>query len=511
MLDHEPLTTLASWLELKPGLIVAALTLLYIVMIVSPMQAILWHDELFTFYIAQSPTLSRFVYSAQHVDWQPPLIFATAWLSQQIFGVNEFGTRLPSVLAFFGASLGLLFVLKRHIGLLWSVVPVLLFWFSIYLKYATEARPYGLLIGFFSLSLLSYDRLIDRQFSKNRYLYLAGLLLGNAGMMLSHILAPLSIMPFGAAELIRSWQRRRIDVPVWFTILAPLGIAKLFVSNVQSFEQSYFPVIFQASFKKIPVFYLKSFFFIWPVAIAGMIVALASSRFIGQPRIKRGFSFFYLPHIAFAFALLLPPILINLVFMINHGAFWPRYCITTILLLYVLLCLVFAWLSNFARSSALAVVVAILIVGIIQTAAAHRPLRPMHRIEAIRPDLPMVDASGLAFLEMDHYESSQFLKRLYYLTDRPSAIRYVHATLFEGFGELHRYFPLRATALPYNDFIREHKHFMVFGTPGAAEDWLFQKLQDDGAKIRTVEFIQTPYRDNGIYEVTFAGQSLVPR
>ena len=104
---------------------------------------------------------------------------------------------------------------------------------------------------------------------------------------------------------------------------------------------------------------------------------------------------------------------------------------------------------------------------------------------------------------MDHYERHALLNRLYYLTDRPSAIRYAHATLFEGFGGLNNYFPIRAHVRPYSEFVQRTKHFLLFGTPQNAEDWLFDKLKDDGATVKKLQGVTTPYRDYEVFEVVF--------
>ncbi len=498
------LQALADRLNRSPGIVVALLTVLFIGLVVQPMQKILWHDELFTFYIASSPTISKMVDAMVHVDWQPPLIFATAWASQHLFGLNEFATRLPSTVAFYAASIGVVFLLKRRVGVLWAAIPVLLFWFSFYFKYAAEARPYGLFVAFFVLSAHCYLRATDEGTPSRQRLFLAGLFIGNVGMMLSHILAPVSMTPFGVAELVRTWQRRKIDLAMWFAIVAPLGIAVIFLPMMHSFQQNLFPVIFQASFKKMAVFYAKALRYVWPSLLFGALAAILAARVrVDQEPARSERPVFPLPHLVLAGALLLPPILVNLMMMRSHGAFWERYCIPTALTIYVLCAFGLGWLARWRPLAALATCAAVLLAGLGQAAINFRPLPPLHTIESVRPDLPLVDASGLAFLEMDHYERHALLNRLYYLTDRPSAIRYAHATLFEGFGGLNNYFPIRAHVRPYSEFVQRTKHFLLFGTPQNAEDWLFDKLKDDGATVKKLQGVTTPYRDYEVFEVVF--------
>ncbi len=490
---------LGDRLNRDAGPVLALLTMLFVGLVFQPMQKILWHDELFTFYISGSPSLGTMWNAIVHIDWQPPLIFLTARLSQQLFGVNEFATRLPSTLAFFGASVGTVWILKRRVGVLWAAVPVLLFWFSFYFKYAAEARPYALLTAFFVLSLHCYLRLTDLDPPTRRSWYLAGLFAGNLGMMLSHILAPFSMMPFGVAELVRAWRSRRVDVPVWFAIIAPLGVIAMYLPMVHSFQRNLFPPLFQASFKKMAVFYAKALRYVWPELLLGTIAAVAASRF--TPRAQSSPSV-PLPHKVLTVALVLSPILVNLVMMRSQGAFWERYCICAALAIYIICAFLLGWISRWGSAAGLAVFTAILFAGLAHTAFEHQPLPPLHTIEAIDPNLPLVDSSGLAFLEMDRYESPALLERLYYLTDRESAVRYAHATLFEDFASIHKYFPIRARVRPYREFISQNKHFLVFGTPQNVEDWLFAKLKDDGATVRTLQSVTTPYRDYEVFNVT---------
>lgn len=488
----------ADRLNRDAGPVLGLLTVLFLGLVFQPMQKILWHDELFTFYIASAPSLSAMWDAIVHIDWQPPLIFLTARLSQHLFGVNEFATRLPSTVAFYLASIGVVVILKRRIGALWAAVPVLLFWFSFYFKYAAEARPYALLTAFFVLSLHCYLRLTDSEAPTRRTWYLAGLFAGNLGMMLSHILAPFSMMPFGVAELVRTWRTRKIDLSVWVAIVAPLATIAIYLPMVHSFQRNLFPPLFQASFKKMAVFYAKALRYVWPELLLGTLVA-AAARFAPRPQTAPKFP---LAHKALAAALLVTPILVNLVMMLTHGAFWERYCICTVLAIYVICAFLLGWISRRGSAAGLAVFTAVLFAGLGQTAYQHQPLAPLHTIEAISPGLPLVDASGLAFLEMDHYESPALLRRLFYLTDRDSAVRYAHATLFEGFAGIHKYFPLRARVQPYGEFTQQHKHFLVFGTPQNVEDWLFAKLKDDGATVRSLTNVSTPYRDYEVFDVT---------
>jgi len=204
---------------------VALLAIVYLALISLQVRQRLWFDELFTYYVAQAPNLPRFFDELAHVDLNPPLLYLLVRFCQSIFGVSEVATRIPSVVGFFAASILAFFLLRRRIGSVWAGLAVLMFWCTPFFRYATEARPYGILLGFFTLLLYSYDKLYssDRTAETSGTLrWRAGILGGSLGMMLSHTLAPFSILPFCVTEAVRSVQVRRIDWGTWAALVLPL-------------------------------------------------------------------------------------------------------------------------------------------------------------------------------------------------------------------------------------------------------------------------------------------------
>jgi hypothetical protein len=217
------------------------------------------------------------------------------------------------------------------------------------------------------------------------------------------------------------------------------------------------------------------------------------------------------PHeIGFAFAALLAPIITmsyciwsgSVPFYPRHGisAMFPATLIITVLLIRVV-----------RRNAQVGVMAAALIlVMFCQIKAGTRnSMEPFDNAStsyrAVRTDIPFVTASGLTFLEMDHREGPEFIHRLYYLTDRESAVRY-HTTIFEGLPIIRQWFPVRANVTPFHEFISHHRQFLVLATAGFPEDWLLMKLQADGAQIRLLRNEKTGYRDHELYEVTLKAE-----
>jgi Dolichyl-phosphate-mannose-protein mannosyltransferase len=421
---------------------------------------------------------------------------------QHLFGTNEVVTRIPSTIAFLIASFGCVFFLRKRIGLLWACACVALFWSSPSFRYATELRPYALLLMFSVVALLSWDH---ARSLKHRPLALAGLLISAAGMMLCHVFA---IFPLGAlclGELVHSSRTRKIDWPVWVSLLLPLTMVGFYLEASRNFEATLFPAYFQGGFRKLIIYFGKTVAGIGiQLMVAGAVACLAvRPRFyslVWQARNVRA------GDIGLWVGLMSIPILINVVLMYQHGAFFDRYCLSTTMAFSFSAVILLGASTRFSPLAGLCS--GLVFIAIPMGFNLVRPVWPIHQpvpsiTDQIHSDLPFVAASGLAFLEMDHYEKSDFLSHVYYLTDRPSAIQYAHATIFEGMGTLTTVFPIRANVTPYGEFIRLHRTFLVLGTVDFAEDWLLRKLIAEGAAVRQIDRLKSsPYNDSAVYEVS---------
>lgn len=499
------LETMARKLEVTPWLVVGFLTVFYILAILIPANLILWHDELYTFYIARSGSWHEFIESIRQLDLNPPLIYLLTGLSQRVFGNAPYATRLPEIVAFYLMSMGCLYFVARRSGWLWGAFTVLLIWYGPCLYFATQARPYALLMAFFTLTLLSWDRAV--QSNSSRRLALAGVAIGCTGMMMSHVFGIFSIGPFILAEMVRWYRSRHADWALWACVLLPLGLVGTYVPLMNQFDVVAFPTQYQAGPRKVVSYFYKwAYLNICPGLLAALLAALASSR--GVKEAEGGRSAFSSAHIALFVGFLLPPLLINAVLMRTHGAFWDRYCITSGVAIYVALGLFLSYKFGASRFTALTstVVIGGLLVGSNIIAPymdqqARKRVVPKINFATFRSDLPFVAASGLTFVEMDHNESEKFKGRLYYLTDRESALKYAHATLFEGLPKVAQHFPIRGHVEPYHQFLREHHRFLVIGNNEYPEDWLMKKLRDDGAELTFLGDFFTPYKDAAVYEV----------
>ena len=175
------------------------------------------------------------------------------------------------------------------------------------------------------------------------------------------------------------------------------------------------------------------------------------------------------------------------------------------------------WTANSRRAAALCAVV--FLFAVIRPSSIARVIQakvepnhtafPLDRespvnISQIQPQLAFVDADGLTFLEMNHYEIPEFLSRVYYLLDPKAAYRYAHANGFNGMAFLKTKFPIPANVEPYDTFIESHNKFLILGEYDTPDDWLLSKLLADHAAIRFLGQFKSEYKDHDLYEVTVA-------
>ncbi|MGA8029467.1 MAG: glycosyltransferase family 39 protein [Bryobacteraceae bacterium] len=492
------------------AIVMAGVILLYLAMTAFSAQRHLWHDELFTYYIAKSPSMTQF-WQALRLDLNPPLSYLLVRGSLSVLGDNSYAVRFPFIVAFLVGSLCFYSFVSRRLRPAYGLLAMLVFWSTPFFYLSNEARPYGLIIGFFGMAMLAWQRAIEPGRSRVTLLMFA---LAVTGMMLSHFFTLFYITPFCLAELLRWRRSRRFDLPLWAALVLPLLILCFYLATIRSYQAALFPPSFQASPLKIVRFFYET---LSPESLALLLAICAglSMVFRRQPPRTETKALMTSPEAAFTAGLLLIPVLINLAQMRSHGVTFPRYSAPAVFAYGLLLafflamhtnanrlaasvacCILLAWL---AAANIVPPALTVLRASRANSTASVRP----PSIQQVRPDLPLVAASGLAFLELDKYSDASTVSRLYYLTGGELAIRYAHATLFEGFPVVKRYFPIRAHIEPYPQFVAEHPQFLVAGTPDYPEDWLLRRLLDIHATLQYLG--DFPEGRGELYQVTMPG------
>lgn len=507
-LEGARFTRFDSWIALGAAILV------YFAVTLPAATRHLWHDELYTYYIAKAPSLGE-LFRDVRLDLHPPLSYLLVRGSLDVLGDSAFATRLPFVIAFLIGSLCFYRFVSQRLRPIYGLLAMLVFWSTPFFSYAAEARPYALVVCFFGIALLGWERAIQPDRSKGSILVLAAATLG---MMFSHFFSVFYVWPFCLAELWRWYESRKFDWALWLTLLLPAVVPFLYLSQVHSYESAALPAVQMASpFKLFAFFYhtLEPEGFVLLLAVcAGLVIVFRRER----QRFDRSASMRTL-EVVFTAGLLTLPAVIDAVLMATHGAFFPRYGIVALLAYGLLFAFFVAMYTNVSRLAA-GVACAILLASLCASTAVSATLSTLRTwgrkteaavhtspLEQLRPDLPLVAASGLNFFEMDKYESPATVARLYYLHDRELAMRYAHATIFEGaFATLNQQFPIRGKVVPYREFVAEHPQFLVVGDPEYPEEWLLRRLLDIHAKLDYLGTFPIPYQDKEIFEVTMPGK-----
>ncbi len=522
-------------LERNPWIVLALLVLLYLSACFDASRSKpLWHDELYTYYITLAPTLGQMWHETRTLDLNPPLIYCLARASFHLFGANALAARLPEIAGFLVGLLCLFRFVRVRMGVLFAAFAFALVLATDLFSLAVEARPYGLLLGSLGLAMVAWQAAAPSDPSGNptaprtRRFAVAVLFLAVLAMVLSHALALLPIAALIAAQL---WRTRdgRFDLPVTAALVLPLAAALLIIPSVKTHAVAIYPPSFQVDISEIIEFYIGSVYIqvgaLLLTALA-VLLLLGPAHLRGGPRKVPPTSLFTPPEWVLIGGLLLCPLVLLLKFMASHAAFFDRYGavegFAAAILIAVLLC---RWTMDHgvpdSRAALFGTVIALVISGTPATLPKQwhegdllptfansvprpKPCSACLRAAAIDPTLPLVDASGLTFVEMNHNESPATLDHLFYLTDTQASTQIAHANIFEGMAEVVRAFHLLGHAEPYQVFVSTHHHFFVLGQHDYPEDWLLRKLEADGADIRLLGRTDDSYHDTEFYEVTLA-------
>jgi hypothetical protein len=515
------------------------------------------HDELFTFYIAQAPSLHRLLQVSHAVDFQPPLSYLLVRASFAIFGTSSWSCRLPFMLAYLCAAALMFYFVGRHLTPHYGLIAVLLLWGSPYSFLAYEARPYALLLCFTTLMLVCWYQAAECGLT-GRHWALAMVTASGFGLLLSHVFGVLVYGAFLAAELLRFSIRRKPDWRLWLALLVPTISTLTYLPMLHNHSITLFAREYRVTPLALFSFYWESIrFVITPLALIAALAVLWPS-FHGQIahnpivhnkptdtpaanshaiRVPFGFLLVCFSFIPLAIGTLLART--GTAFFDRYGIVWlvPFALVPALILGYrtqrdqlagtaaALLLAVFfffnttgkSWLldqvSNLAPPRVAARLLYVLslppivtvhyppIPSYLQAGIAAAPL--VSHLDSVAPGLPLVANTGLTFVEADHQESGQVAQRLYLLTDEEAASTIAHDTLFDHYERLKEAFPvIRGKVEPYCAFVSSHPRFVVVGAYNHPQGWLLRKLDQDGAELRVIGTCSGYTEECQIYEVS---------
>ena len=429
----------------------------------------MWNDELFTYFIAQVPTLSG-IWSAllTGADQNPfPFYVLTRW-SLGLFGVNEWALRLPEIIGVWSAGVCLFHIVAHRSSSMYGFVAMIFLFVTGANFYSYEARPYGLVLAFASASWLCWQAATERRI---RWLPLLGLLGSLAAALCSHYYAVLVFIPLGIAELVRSYDRRRVDWAIWLAMcgaLFPLLVFLPLIEKARTYANGFWAI---PSWKSIPDAYssllMPAPLMLMLVLICAGIVALVHvQRFDTRASVNAS----AIPghELAAALSYVCFPVIAVAVAMLVTGAFTFRYALPTVLGVSVLVAWTSARLLD-GRAFLGAIILLLSCGGFVMLWARSFPITPetvLSQMYAIvrsetESELPVVVSDPHNFMMLSHYAPHDLSSRFVYLADPERSLHHLgHNTMDRGILDLKLWF--RLNIQESEGYRSEHPRFLLY-------------------------------------------------
>jgi len=513
-----------DFLDQNTAICVATIVLLYVPFALVEAHAnLLGSDELYTYRIARAGSLRQMLTLMRETDLHPPLSYLLERMSLWLGGVQALHglggrwlfARLPSVLAGLAASLALFAFVRRSLGNLFSLVGVAVFWFSPAIDTAWQNRPYMLWLALLSALMLSWSRAVK---PGRTGWAITGVAASVAGMTMTHMFGLACVFPFLAVEAAKWWRVRRTDWPLWLALTLPCLLGVSYAYQVTHFGGTLFPAAYlpsvQAGFGMYTGMVTDLSVILGCCIVAAMILPtdMGTQRRVRSRNFAEGRD-----ELMLLVGIALLPALLLTAAAVRQTQFFARYGMCGILAVSALA--PWAMQRKLRGSRAIATLLVFSLFGniaarIVTDSATFggdgegRHLTGVHplALKDLDQHLPIVAASALTFTEMTDREPDRIAQRTYYLTGGGMAVRYGHATIFEGEARIHELMGMRGEVEPMGEFVDAHKQFYLIGTYTSDEEWLPRALvAQKQVDVRYLgKFASTYMAGDDVYLVTMA-------
>jgi len=247
----------------------------------------MWADELITFYVARQASLREIVNaSLDGCDLTPPLYsivvhFLLAWMPSDSLAV-----RLPSTLGFCGMFFGLVAFCRRRWPAEYAVIPALIA-SSACIRYATEGRSYGLVLGCMAGALVCWQAAAEGKRRRVTVPLLALCLM--AGVAL-HFFAVFVAVPLVVAEIVRWIKSRKFDFAVLATLAAGLPVLLLhypMIDAAKPIQEHYWSPARWSTLTDMYIAYTKAMCLV-PVLVLVVSWLIPKRLLADGPKVSRG-------------------------------------------------------------------------------------------------------------------------------------------------------------------------------------------------------------------------------
>jgi hypothetical protein len=453
----------------------------------------MWLDEAYTLNMVYQPSAAAVIDAVRDgADAAPPLYALIVRAVRPALGSDHLALRLPSTLGFYVMCLCVYAFVSRRLPPVYGAMAMLIAAVSSR-YYATEGRPYGLVLGAVGIALISWQRAAER---RPRLLALLALSFSLAFSIALHVYAIFTLIAFGAGEIVLWLRTRKLDRTMALAITLPIISVFLYIPLLPAARR--FTVHFHTgtSMAAIPESYIDWFGPLLPGFIAAALLyavwqfATDSGRLTSSAAAGR---FAMKSHEITACAVLaFLPVLADLTCLLSTvGVFIPRYVIPAIIGVAILLSVL---LFTATRASTAAAASVVICFGGSMAVYVLRPvLRTPERGQASAiiknlaklPPEPRSIAFGdhRTMLELWFYLEPSLRDRVLYPIDETRYLAYKgndSAPLL--LSALRRYMP--TMHLPnWGDFVSLNPRFFLVSD---GDDWVTWNLLKSGFRI-------TPY------------------
>ncbi|MEJ2009572.1 MAG: glycosyltransferase family 39 protein [Acidobacteriota bacterium] len=456
--------TLLETLESRRWLLLLLFTVLFFAgfcLIAS--RGVITNDELFTVYIGRLPAF-RDVWAAlaTGAEQTPPFFYILTRADFALFGTANLAIRLPELLGSWVMCVCLFDFVSRRSSASYGFIAMLLPLMTSAFSFVAWARAYVLVLGFSALALLCWQRATE---NRRRTLALVGMAVSLAAAISCHYYAVLSLFPLGLGEVVRTIRRKRIDVGVWLVLVLSLSPLLLFLPLIHA-AQKFAPHFWSKPYWTSMLYFYQHFLLppaVLPLlAILLVVITYAALRPTqAGTEARRVRSSLPSHEIAAALGFLLVPVVGVVLAKTAVGAFAPRYALSAVIGLSIIVAWGLYILLDGRRSVALAL--GLLLCGFLVAKQVQTYRRAVEErseqastyafLEAhAKGNAPIVISDPVAFTMLTYKAPRDIEQRLLYLADPQLGIRYTGTDDIEqGLVEMKRWAGLNVE--PYHTFV----------------------------------------------------------
>ncbi|HWJ06466.1 MAG TPA: glycosyltransferase family 39 protein [Steroidobacteraceae bacterium] len=426
----------------------------------------LWYDELYTFHVAQEPSLLATLRALlAGADTNPPLDYLLRHLSMTLLGDSPAAFRLPSVLAFLAGLFAIYGYVRPRVPFAAAAAAFLAPIGTAAVFFSYEGRAYALLFCSGALALLAWQRAVAATTPRRLAVLALALCVGP----FSHYFGVLAFVPPALGEAWRTVERRRIDAGI-VAAFAVATLASLLLWPIAKLALGMQSAFWASSFSLADAYQYFTGFLQYSDSPVSIVLACGVVLVLGLLAVPRWRAVLRVPvpahELVGAIALAYTPLLAYVLASVLTGALTPRYVIAFVpgvaILLGYLVAVVAAVLPRTAWLAA-ACIAALGLGGFVRTLddLLDEQGFPTELREVIETTpLPVAFDTPHKFLEYSYYAPASVRERFVYPMNASLA------ALLRGFNNdeialrgLARIEPLRVT--DYREFTAQTHEFLL--------------------------------------------------